>query len=277
MPELPEVETTRCGLEPHIKNHNIQRIIVRQPRLRWPIPDHLADKYSGSQVTSIRRRGKYLLFDICLDNSQHATLLVHLGMSGSLRIVDQSQQPRKHDHVDFVLDNQTILRFHDPRRFGCILECPDQEPDSHTLLKNLGPEPLSDLFSGGYLYQRSRNRSLSIKNFIMDSHIVVGLGNIYATESLYLAGIHPLRASGRISRQRYEILAAHAKQVIENAIKQGGTTLRDFVNSKGDPGYFQQQLKAYGRDSLPCLNCSTPIRKITQNQRSSWYCPNCQH
>ncbi|MCH9698864.1 MAG: bifunctional DNA-formamidopyrimidine glycosylase/DNA-(apurinic or apyrimidinic site) lyase [Gammaproteobacteria bacterium] len=277
MPELPEVETTRFGLEPHVRNHTIQHIIVRQPSLRWPIPNYLADKYTGSTVTAIRRRGKYLLFETRLNDEQNATLLVHLGMSGSLRIVDQCQQPRKHDHVDFILDNQTILRFHDPRRFGCILECPDQEPDTHVLLKDLGPEPLGDEFTGAYLHQRSRNRSLSIKNFIMDSHIVVGLGNIYATESLHLAGIHPLRAAGRISRKRYEVLVPHAKRVIENAIALGGTTLRDFVNSKGNPGYFQQQLRVYGRDKQPCLNCSTPIRKITQNQRSSWYCPNCQH
>ncbi|HFD11224.1 MAG TPA: bifunctional DNA-formamidopyrimidine glycosylase/DNA-(apurinic or apyrimidinic site) lyase [Crenotrichaceae bacterium] len=277
MPELPEVETTRRGIEPHLRMRVIREIIIRQPSLRWPVPDHIATTYPGQTIVSVGRRGKYLLLSTIDKHAVSSTLLLHLGMSGSLRIVEQSISPGKHDHVDFVLDNKTSLRFHDPRRFGSLLECPSQQPLSHPLLKQLGPEPLSDEFSGDYLYQRSRNRRVSVKSFIMDSHVVVGLGNIYATETLYEAGIHPARAAGRISTIRYNNLAQHAKKIIANAITQGGTTLRDFVNAAGKPGYFQQQLKVYGRENKPCVSCHTPIRKMNQNQRSSWYCPHCQH
>ena len=276
MPELPEVETTRRGIEPHLKTRVIKEIIIRQANLRWPIPGHIVSTYPGQEITAINRRGKYLLLNTQNKQAARSTLMFHLGMSGSLRIVNQSVAPRKHDHIDFVLDNNTILRFHDPRRFGSILECPAHQPLSHNLLDKLGPEPLSDAFSGEYLFQKSRHRSLAIKNFIMNSHIVVGLGNIYATEALHEAGIHPLRSSGKISLRRYITLVQHAKKIIAEAIQQGGTTLRDFVNSSGNPGYFQQQLKAYGRENQPCLHCQTPIRKLKQNQRSSWYCPQCQ-
>lgn len=277
MPELPEVETTRRGIEPHLKNRMINDIIIRQPNLRWPIPDHIASTYPGQKIIAVNRRGKYLLIHTTNKQTVNSVLMFHLGMSGSLRILEESVSPGKHDHVDILLDNNKLLRFHDPRRFGSLLECPAEQPLSHHLLERLGPEPLSDEFSGDYLYQHSRNRTLSIKSFIMDSHVVVGLGNIYATETLFEAGIHPTRAAGKISKARYTILVIEAKKIIDNAIQKGGTTLRDFVNATGKPGYFQQQLKVYGREDQPCVRCQTSIRRIKQNQRSSWYCPQCQH
>jgi formamidopyrimidine-DNA glycosylase len=277
MPELPEVETTRRGIEPHLKNRIIKDIIIRQPNLRWPIPAHIASTYPGQEIIAVNRRGKYLLIQTKNKQTANSTLMFHLGMSGSLRILEQSVLPGKHDHVDILLDNKKLLRFHDPRRFGSLLECPAEQPLSHRLLAQLGPEPLSDEFSGDYLYQHSRNRNFSIKSYIMDSHIVVGLGNIYATETLFESGIHPTRAAGKISRKRYTTLVIEAKKIIDNAIQKGGTTLRDFVNATGNPGYFQQQLKVYGRENQPCVHCQTPIRRIKQSQRSSWYCPQCQH
>jgi formamidopyrimidine-DNA glycosylase len=277
MPELPEVETTRRGIEPHLKNRIIKDIIIRQPNLRWPIPAHIASTYPGQEIIAVNRRGKYLLIQTKNKQTANSTLMFHLGMSGSLRILEQSVLPGKHDHVDILLDNKKLLRFHDPRRFGSLLECPAEQPLSHRLLAQLGPEPLSDEFSGDYLYQHSRNRNFSIKSYIMDSHIVVGLGNIYATETLFESGIHPTRAAGKISRKRYTTLVIEAKKIIDNAIQKGGTTLRDFVNATGNSGYFQQQLKVYGRENQPCVHCQTPIRRIKQSQRSSWYCPQCQH
>jgi formamidopyrimidine-DNA glycosylase len=277
MPELPEVETTRRGIEPHLKERVIKDIIIRQPSLRWLVPEYMASKYTGQHIISVIRRGKYLLIQTGNNKIINATILIHLGMSGSLRILEQSVSPGKHDHIDILLDNSKLLRFHDPRRFGAFLDCPADEPLSHPLLAKLGPEPLSDEFSAEYLYQRSRNRTLNIKSFIMDSHVVVGLGNIYATETLFEAGIHPTRAAGKISRKRYTNLVLHAKKIIDSAIQQGGTTLRDFVDVSGKPGYFKQQLKVYGRENQPCINCQTPIRRLKQSQRSSWYCPQCQH
>jgi formamidopyrimidine-DNA glycosylase len=277
MPELPEVETTRRGIEPHLKNRIITDIIIRQPKLRWAIPAHIASTYPGQKIIEVNRRGKYLLIETQNKSTSTSTLMFHLGMSGSLRILEQTVLPGKHDHVDILLDNNQLLRFHDPRRFGSLLECPAGQPYTHPLLAKLGPEPLSEDFSADYLYQRSRNRSLSIKSFIMDSQVVVGLGNIYANETLFEAGIRPTRAAGKISRKRYANLVVEAKIMIENAILQGGTTLRDFVSATGTPGYFQQQLKVYGRENQPCVGCQTSIHKIKQNQRSSWYCPQCQH
>jgi formamidopyrimidine-DNA glycosylase len=237
----------------------------------------MASKYAGQHIISVIRRGKYLLIQTGSKQIINATILIHLGMSGSLRILEQSISPGKHDHIDILLDNKKLLRFHDPRRFGAFLDCPTDQPLSHPLLAKLGPEPLSDGFSGEYLYQCSRNRTLNIKSFIMDSHVVVGLGNIYATETLFEAGIHPTRAAGKISRKRYITLVFQAKKIIDHAIQQGGTTLRNFVNVSGKPGYFKQQLKVYGRENQPCILCQTPIRRLKQNQRSSWYCPQCQH
>jgi formamidopyrimidine-DNA glycosylase len=270
MPELPEVETTLRGIEPHLLNQRVARVIVRDRRLRWPVPAQVS-KAEGQTFVSLQRRGKYLLL-----NLQQGGLIIHLGMSGSLRIIKQSMAPEKHDHVDVELENGVCLRFNDPRRFGAFLWV-DGDMLSHELLRKLGPEPLSDAFTADYLFQRSRNRSVAIKNFIMNGHVVVGVGNIYASEALYMAGIHPQRAAGRVSRQRYEGLVSAICDVLERAIGQGGTTLRDFVNSDGAPGYFAQNLLVYDRAGNDCFQCGSAIRKKVIGQRSSYYCPACQH
>jgi formamidopyrimidine-DNA glycosylase len=270
MPELPEVETTRRGIEPHIKEHRIVDVIVRQPKLRWPVPRGLKQKLSDQRVQSVERRAKYLLLGFA-----NGTLIMHLGMSGSLRIVPAAEQPGKHDHVDIVIDNGTALRLTDPRRFGAVLWT-TKDPADHELLVSLGPEPLSDAFSGEYLFQRSRGRRNTIKQFIMDGKIVVGVGNIYASESLFLAGINPKRAAGKVSRERYDKLVDAIKQVLTAAIKQGGTTLRDFVGGDGKPGYFAQQLNVYGRVNEACHECGKPIKQLMLGQRSTYYCPHCQ-
>ena len=269
MPELPEVETTLRGIEPHLLNQRVARVIVRDPRLRWPIPPEVS-KAEGQQIVSLDRRGKYLLIKL-----QQGGLILHLGMSGSLRILQQPLTPEKHDHVDVELKNGVCLRFNDPRRFGAFLWV-DGEMQSHELLRDLGPEPLSNEFTTDYLYQRSRGRNVAIKNFIMNGHIVVGVGNIYASESLFMAGIHPQRAAGKISRQRYEGLVAAIRDVLDRAIKQGGTTLRDFVNSDGAPGHFAQELLVYDRADSDCFQCGSSIRQKVIGQRSSYYCPACQ-
>lgn len=271
MPELPEVETTRRGIEPHTLNQSVKAVIVRQPRLRWIVPADLSDCLVGQKFKSVRRRGKYLLLEVSV-----GTLIVHLGMSGSLRVLMANISPEKHDHVDIVLSNGFALRYRDPRRFGAILWT-EHEPEQHKLLASLGPEPLSEAFDGNALYQRSRNRRQAIKTFIMDSHVVVGVGNIYASEALFRAGIHPNRAAGKISKQRYHLLAEQVRQVLSEAIQQGGTTLRDFVNEQGKPGYFQQTLNVYGRAGKDCIHCAQAIRVTKIGQRSSFYCPNCQH
>lgn len=270
MPELPEVETTRRGIAPHIENKPINDIIVRQSRLRWPVPSELPILLRGLNFHHIGRRGKYLLFECAT-----GTLIVHLGMSGSLRIVAPSQNAGKHDHVDWVFTDDTVLRFNDPRKFGTVLWS-DEPAASHPLLARLGPEPLSAEFDGEYLYRLSRGRKTAIKSFIMDGHIVVGVGNIYANESLFMAGILPSRQAGRISFRRYQALADAIKTVLQSAIEQGGTTLRDFVNENGKPGYFQQSLFVYGRAGQPCLRCSTPIKQIKIGQRASYFCQVCQ-
>ena len=270
MPELPEVETTLRGIEPHLLNQRVARVVVRDRRLRWPVPAQVS-KAEGQTFVSLQRRGKYLLL-----NLQQGGLIIHLGMSGSLRIIKQPMAPEKHDHVDVELENGVCLRFNDPRRFGAFLWV-DGEMQSHELLRKLGPEPLSDAFTADYLFQRSRNRSVAIKNFIMNGHVVVGVGNIYASEALYMAGIHPQRAAGRVSRQRYEGLVSAICDVLERAIGQGGTTLRYFVNSDGAPGYFAQNLLVYDRAGNDCFQCGSAIRKKVIGQRSSYYCPACQH
>ena len=269
MPELPEVETTLRGIEPHLLNQRVARVIVRDRRLRWPVPEEVS-KAEGQLITHLDRRGKYLLLKL-----QEGGLIIHLGMSGSLRILQHPTAPEKHDHVDVELQNGVCLRFNDPRRFGAFLWV-DGEMQSHELLRDLGPEPLSDEFTADHLYQRSRNRSLAIKNFIMNGHIVVGVGNIYASEALFMAGIHPQRAAGRVSRQRYEGLAAAICDVLERAIRRGGTTLRDFVNSDGAPGYFAQELLVYDRAGSDCFQCGSIIKQKVIGQRSSYYCPACQ-
>ena len=278
LPELPEVETTLRGIEPALTGRTINEIIVRNASLRWPVPKEV-NQARGRRVVRCWRRAKYLL--IQLDRVAPAAvsggggLLIHLGMSGSLRICEAGAAPRKHDHVDIVLDSGKCIRFNDPRRFG-IFSWWDPPAQNHKLLRNLGPEPLSDTFSGHHLRLKSRRRKGAVKNFIMDGNIVVGVGNIYASEALFMAGIHPSRAAGRISATRYEALAAAIRDVLSRAIRHGGTTLRDFSNSDGNPGYFAQELLVYGREGLPCFQCQAPLRRKVIGQRSSYYCPRCQ-
>ncbi len=269
MPELPEVETCRRGLAPHIEGQKITDVIVRERQLRWPINKNLKKILSDQRVNVIQRRGKYLLF--CLDGG---TLMLHLGMSGSLRMVNATESLKKHDHVDIIFGKK-VLRFNDPRRFGS-LHWTTQAVAKHKLLQHLGPEPLNDSFDAFYLYAKSRKRQVAVKNFIMNSQIVVGVGNIYAAESLFAAGIHPKRAAGKVSLPRYESLVIEIKKVLHAAIKQGGTTLRDFVNSDGKPGYFKQELSVYGREGLPCLVCGHELHMLRLGQRASVFCPHCQ-
>jgi formamidopyrimidine-DNA glycosylase len=270
MPELPEVETTRRGIEPHLCGQMIQRLIVRQPRLRWPVPGQLARRVKRARIGEIARRAKYLL--ISIDNG---TLLIHLGMSGSLRIIKDNTPPGPHDHIDLVLENGARLRFRDPRRFGAWLWTA-APPETHPLLNSLGPEPLSSTFNADYLHRLARGRKRAIKSLLMDSHAVAGVGNIYANEALFLSGIHPARPAGRISQQRYDKLVTALKRVLNDAIRQGGTTLRDFTSGDGKPGYFQQSLSVYARQGKPCPVCTTPIRETRNAQRSTFYCPRCQ-
>lgn len=271
MPELPEVETTCRGIAPHITGRTVNDVIVRNHQLRWPVPRGLRQKLSGHKIRSVTRRAKYLLLTF-----EHGTLILHLGMSGSLRIIDASIAAGKHDHVDIVLDNKRVLRLTDPRRFGAVLWTRN-DPEQHELIAHLGPEPLSDNFNADYLFQRSRGRKSSIKQFIMDGKIVVGVGNIYASESLFLAGINPKRQAGKVSHERMTKLVDAIKQVLAAAIKQGGTTLRDFVGGDGKPGYFAQQLNVYGREGEPCRICGTTIKQFVQGQRSTYQCTKCQH
>jgi formamidopyrimidine-DNA glycosylase len=270
LPELPEVETTCRGISPHVKNKRVARVVVRQSKLRWPITAALCNELPGLTIDSVNRRGKYLLLD-----TRKGTLIIHLGMSGSLRIVDDQRAIGKHDHVDIVLENKQILRYTDPRRFGCMLWQRD-DIDAHPLLESLGPEPLGDDFDGGYLYRISRKRAAAVKSFIMDSRVVVGVGNIYANEALFLSGISPRRAAGKISLARYQNLADCIQQVLQRAIDVGGTTLRDFTGSDGEPGYFKQSLQVYGRGGRECTACQRPLKEIRLGQRSTVYCSNCQ-
>ncbi|NND69073.1 MAG: bifunctional DNA-formamidopyrimidine glycosylase/DNA-(apurinic or apyrimidinic site) lyase [Halioglobus sp.] len=269
MPELPEVETTRRGVEPHCRGRSVAAVVVRESRLRWPVQSDLPELLAGQTVERVERRAKYLLF-----RTSAGTLMVHLGMSGSLRVVQPDEPAAYHDHIDLVLSGGVVLRYNDPRRFGSFHWLGD-EP-GHPLLDHLGPEPLDDTFTGEYLYRRSRGRKGPVKNFIMDGKVVVGVGNIYANEALFLAGIRPDRAAGRVGRGRYEALADQVKLVLTSAIKQGGTTLRDFVGGDGKPGYFAQQLRVYGRTGEPCRVCKTLLREQRLGQRSSVYCVVCQ-
>jgi formamidopyrimidine-DNA glycosylase len=271
MPELPEVETTRRGIKPHVHKQKIKAVVIRQPALRWRVPTRLAENACGQTVESVRRRGKYLLLGL-----QNGTIIMHLGMSGSLRICKPSTPAEKHDHVDILLGNNKVLRLRDPRRFGAVLWT-TTDPAQHKLLCSLGPEPLEDSFDAEYLYQNSRKRTASIKSFIMNSHVVVGVGNIYACESLFRAGIHPKRKAGSLSMQRCEKLVNAIKQVLTESIQQGGTTLRDFSRENGEPGYFAQKLFVYGKAGEACEKCGSTIKQITQQQRSTFYCPKCQH
>jgi formamidopyrimidine-DNA glycosylase len=269
MPELPEVETSRRGIEPHIVDTRVTRIIIRNRRLRWPVSKTLDRDLPGNTITSVTRRAKYLLI-----NTESGTAILHLGMSGSVFVVDHGTPAGVHDHVDIDFDSGKTLRFRDPRRFGSLHW--SRTPLKHKLLASLGPEPLDGEFDARYLWQRSRGRRVSIKQFIMNADIVVGVGNIYASEALFMAGIHPRRAAGRVSLPRYELLVAAIRDVLSSAIRAGGTTLRDFYGVDGEAGYFRQQLEAYGREGEACRRCNTPISAIVQGQRSTFYCKNCQ-
>jgi formamidopyrimidine-DNA glycosylase len=269
MPELPEVETSRRGLSPWMEGVQIQAVVVRDRRLRWPVPDDIEDNLTGQTIRSLRRRAKYLLFDTDI-----GTAMLHLGMSGSVRIIDQAEPAAKHDHIDIQLAGGKAMRFRDPRRFGSFLW--SENIDDHPLLRSLGPEPLGDGFDGDYLWTRARGRRVAIKQLIMNAGVVVGVGNIYASESLFESGIHPKRRADRIAKKRMHLLADAIKNVLNRAIKAGGTTLKDFHGSDGEPGYFQQSLDVYGRDGEACHRCAAPIAAIVLGQRSTFYCKRCQ-
>lgn len=270
MPELPEVETTLRGLAPLLLGRRIAALQLRQPALRWPVPAMLTTLLPGETIRAGRRRGKYLLFTL---DAGH--LLLHLGMSGSLRAIPAGQAPGPHDHFDLALENGVVLRFTDPRRFGALLWV-EGDPERHPLLRDLGPEPLETAFDAAYLHRRAQGRKVPVKSFLMDGRVVVGIGNIYANEILHLSGVHPLRAAGRIALPRYREVVAAAKEVLAGAVARGGTTLRDFVGGDGKPGYFRQQLRAYGRGGQPCPACAAPLREVRLAQRTTVYCPRCQ-
>ena len=270
MPELPEVETTRRGLAPHLLGRRIVAVQLRRAELRWPIAGEITRLLPGQRIGAIERRAKYLLL-----HSAAGSALIHLGMSGALRVLPQAQPPGPHDHYDLRLDDARLLRYTDPRRFGCLLwQAPGTQ---HPLLAGLGPEPLGDAFDGAYLWQQARGRRAPIKTFLMDQSVVVGVGNIYAAEALFAAGIHPLRPAGRVARARCDALADAVRRILAHAIERGGTTLRDFISPDGLPGYFEQELAVYGRAGAACRRCGTPIRSARIGQRSSFYCPRCQH
>lgn len=269
MPELPEVETTKRGIAPHLEQQTVAKVIVRNNRLRQLVPDDIHQRCAGRQVKAITRRAKYLF--IRLDDGE---LLIHLGMSGTLRVVDHELEAEKHDHVDLVLENGQCLRFNDPRRFGLYLWHEGTEP--HPLTTKLGPEPLTNDFDGKRLHDLAKNRKMAVKSYIMSNNVVVGVGNIYASEALFRAGIDPRKAAGKISRARYDRLAIVIKEVLEAAIEAGGTTLKDFSNADGKPGYFAQKLNVYGREGQPCNVCQKPIKQQVLGQRASFYCSSCQ-
>ena len=248
MPELPEVETSRRGIAPWMENQCVSKVVVRERRLRWPVPAEIESELPGQRINALRRRAKYLLF-----STDAGTAMLHLGMSGSVRIIDAGEPAGKHDHVDIEIAGGKALRFRDPRRFGSLLWTGD--PDQHPLLRNLGPEPLGDAFDGDWLRRAARRRRISVKQFIMDATVVVGVGNIYASESLFVAGIHPKRRADRISQRRMHLLADSIRTILTRAIDAGGTTLQDFFGGDGEPGYFQRELEVYGRADEPCRRC----------------------
>ncbi len=269
MPELPEVEVTRQGISPHLIDQQVTKLIVRNPSLRWPVPE-IAQQIVGQTIRNVRRRAKYLLID-----TDAGTTIVHLGMSGSLRILLKSTPAEKHDHIDLELASGKVLRFNDPRRFGAWLWCelPEQ---AHLLLSKLGPEPLSNAFNVDYLTQALKGKKKAIKLCLMDNHIVVGVGNIYANETLFAAGIHPQTEAGKIDIERLTLLVAEVKQILTHAIKQGGTTLKDFTNADGKPGYFAQKLHVYGRGGQTCTQCGHLLSEIKLGQRATVFCGLCQ-
>ena len=270
MPELPEVETTCRGITPYVHGQTVRAVVVRQPRLRWSVPRALVTQLPGQTIDQITRRGKYLLL-----GTRAGTVIIHLGMSGSLRVVPQSTAPGKYDHVDLVFKNGDCLRLRDPRRFGAVLWT-RTDPARHRLLAHLGPDPLSAAFSGEYLYRRTRGRRRAIRDFLLDGREVAGIGNIYANESLFAAGIDPRRAAGRISRPRYGRLAQAIRATLRRGIAKGGTTLRDFRDSHGRPGFFQLTLKVYGRAGEPCGRCGKTVRAQPLGGRRVFFCPRCQ-
>jgi len=274
VPELPEVETTRRGIAPHLIGRRITAVTLRRADLRWPIPKEITELLPGQRIDAVERRAKYLLL-----HTQAGSALLHLGMSGMLRVLPPDAPLGKHDHVDIVVEatatqGERVLRFTDPRRFGCLLWQPPES--THELLADLGPEPLTDDFDGALLWRMSRGRKAAVKLFLMDNAIVVGVGNIYASEALFAAGIDPRRAAGSVSCERYARLAAEVKRILAWAIERGGTTLRDFLNPDGAPGYFFRELNVYGREGEPCRTCDTPIRQAVLGQRSTFWCPRCQ-
>jgi formamidopyrimidine-DNA glycosylase len=270
MPELPEVETTRRGIAPALIGRRVIDVVVRDRRLRWPIAEHLEAAVRAQTVRRVERRAKYILIGF-----DTGTLILHLGMSGSLRVLDAAVSPTLHDHWDIFLDSGRVLRFHDPRRFGSA-HWTESNPLEHPLLAKLAPEPLSEVFDAGYLYRATRKRSVAIKQFIMNSQMVVGVGNIYASEALFRAGISPRRAARRLTRTEAAALTRAIKDVLAEAIDIGGTTLRDYVNAEGIPGYFRQKLFVYERDGQPCRVCRTAVKQFTQGQRSTYWCATCQ-
>ncbi len=270
MPELPEVETVRRGIAPHLIGRTVARVVVRQPRLRWPIPEELATILPGRIIQRVDRRAKYLLL-----RTDGGTAIFHLGMTGRLRVLPAVTPLGKHDHVDLVLTGGECLRFNDSRRFGALLWTVEP-PEQHPLLQTLGPEPFDAAFSGTCLHQRARGRTASIKTFVMDNHVVVGVGNIYANESLHVAGIDPRRPAGQVTLTEYQRLVVAIREILGEAIRQGGTTLRDFVGGEGEPGYFQRSLRVYDRYLAPCATCGETIQRCRLGQRATYYCPRCQ-
>ena len=269
MPELPEVETTRRGLAPHLEGRRITAVTLRRPDLRWPIPAAVRERLPGQRIEGVERRAKYLL-----THTRAGSALWHLGMSGVMRVLPASTPAGAHDHVDLGLDDGRVLRFTDPRRFGSLLW--QGAGEMHPLLAGLGPEPLSDAFSGDTLFAASRGKKASVKVFLMDQAVVVGVGNIYAAEALFEAGIRPTTAAGRVTRERYARLAAAVKRILGYAIERGGTTLRDFLNPDGLPGYFEQELFVYGREGEACKVCGTGLKSMRLGQRATVWCPRCQ-
>lgn len=269
MPELPEVETTKRGIEPHVVGRKVSSVLVRQSSLRWPVSPELGQSLTGQVITGVNRRGKYLFLE-----TKAGRVMIHLGMSGSLRIQKGPTEPEKHDHIDIVFDDKSLLRYRDPRRFGSVFWVP--EGTEHKLIASLGPEPLTKSFTADDLFRKSRGKKVSIKVFVMNSQVVVGVGNIYANEALFLAGIRPDKAAGTLSRVRFERLVGSIKQVLGDAIEAGGTTLRDFVHEDGSPGYFKQSLNVYDRGGLACTKCMRILKEIRLGQRTTVFCTKCQ-
>lgn len=270
MPELPEVETSLRGISPHLLNQKVVDVIIRHPHLRWPIPANLKSELIGQSVNNMTRRGKYLLLSFA-----SGTLIIHLGMSGRLCVLEDKLAPKQHDHVDICFANHKTLRFTDPRRFGAVLFT-KSAPETHPLLAHIGPEPLTKAFNGDYLWKRAQGKTVAIKSFIMNGQIVAGVGNIYAVEALFAAGIHPKKPAGKVTHEQYQILATAIKMILRHAIKKGGTTLKDFMKPSGKPGYFSIELKVYGKAGQPCPRCKTPLSAERLGQRNTFYCAKCQ-